>query len=383
MNSTDQKRGQDGDQPSLGIVGRPPFQLQSLPVRFRWEVTRRHPYYFQWWEAAKAHYRGEEERHPAEGYIRRAAVAILGSIGVGGEPVDPSTRFEDLGAEQLHTALLSAAVQPVVLRGLAGLLITALSTSTLARLADVLSTASREDCEGEPPNKILAMEELIAIDSAELDCFFNEPIVTVNPASSARQINDAIQDLARQWKAERGLTEQRDRSDIYPSYLEVWDLREGWNGSGYDRKREMTLKDVATARNESISTIHNHYRRAFELIVGHPYSPELWVQVFGVLKLSDLFDEMVGRVSRRRPLVSPTPRPVPETVLGGSPAGRAETIVDLGTGGDDESGFRQLHQDIRELISLGRSNEEIVAELDLSRDSLDAIEYLRGRGGEL
>ena len=35
-----------------GIVARPLFQLRSLPIRFRWEVTRRHPYYQVWWKAA-------------------------------------------------------------------------------------------------------------------------------------------------------------------------------------------------------------------------------------------------------------------------------------------------------------------------------------------
>lgn len=51
-----------------GLVPRPPFQLRSLPIEFRWEVTRRHPYYQAWWILAKRHYDSaplESEYEPA------------------------------------------------------------------------------------------------------------------------------------------------------------------------------------------------------------------------------------------------------------------------------------------------------------------------------
>jgi hypothetical protein len=101
-------------------------------------------------------------------------------------------------------------------------------------------------------------------------------------------------------------------------------------------------------------------------------------------KLSELVQENIGPVSRRRPLVSPTPRPVPESVVGGrSSTGHGNSPLDLGTITYDPAKFRELLQDIRDLISKRRSDKEIVAELNLSNYSLDAIAYLRQRGGEL
>ena len=77
----------------LGIVARPPFQLRSLPVRFRWEATRRHPYYLDWSSGARAHHDNEPTQHPAEPLFRQAAVVVLGAIGVSGRPLDPATDF--------------------------------------------------------------------------------------------------------------------------------------------------------------------------------------------------------------------------------------------------------------------------------------------------
>jgi hypothetical protein len=39
-----------------GIIIRPAATLRDLPLEFRWEVTRRHPYYLTSWPYAKRHY---------------------------------------------------------------------------------------------------------------------------------------------------------------------------------------------------------------------------------------------------------------------------------------------------------------------------------------
>jgi hypothetical protein len=227
------------------------------------------------------------------------------------------------------------------------------------------------------------MLDLQSLREPGLDCYPDEPFVSVNPAASGRQISDAIAKLLPQWKEQRGLAEQRDRSDKYPEYLKVWDLREGWQDGAYDRTKERTLREIAGELGTPVPSVNNHYRSAFELVTGHPYSPEIWFQLFGLLKLSRLVDSQGGRVSQRRPLQSSTVRPVPEAVI--SPRGDDQTGAGLVSSQSDpraDQASAELLHDILELIKIGRSNQEIIDSLELSGVSLDDVEYLRGRQHE-
>ena len=147
------------------------------------------------------------------------------------------------------------------------------------------------------------------------------------------------------------LPECRDRSDKYVEYLQVWDLREGWIGGAYDRTKECKLKDIAAELKLSPSTVNNHYRNGFELIVGYPYSPELWLRMLGVLKLSALRGSELGQVSRHRPLKSPSPRPVPESVVCpvGDESDRPGLVSSVADSADDRD-VAELLADIRVLI---------------------------------
>ncbi len=179
------------------------------------------------------------------------------------------------------------------------------------------------------------------------------------------------------------MAEQRGHLDKYPEYLKVWDLREGWQGGAYDRTKERTLSEIADELGTPVSTVNNHYRSAFELITGYPYSPEIWFQLFGVLKLSRFVDSQGGRVSQRRPLKSPTVRPVPEAVI--SPGGDDQTGAGLVSSQSDlraDQAYAELLDDILELLKIGRSNQEIIDSLELTGVSLDDVEYLRGRQHE-
>ena len=97
-------------QPSLKLLVRPPFQLRSLPIRYRWEATRRHPYYQMWWKEAAAFYRQEAYENVGELLMRQMAMAILAHIGVTSEPPDPATAFDELDDDQPNVAWLSGAV---------------------------------------------------------------------------------------------------------------------------------------------------------------------------------------------------------------------------------------------------------------------------------
>jgi len=192
------ERGAAGPLP--GLVPRSPFQLRSLPIEFRWEVTRRHPYYQAWWILAKRHHEDAALECKPEPVFRQLAVTVLGAIGVTGPFVDPKTSFSELGSERLNAAWLSGAVQPMSLRGLAALLIAGLPKKTAGQVGLLLCRAAADEDEGKLPTQIQAMQSLATLDWPGLDDFPDEPFVSINPAASGRQVNEAISALLKQWK---------------------------------------------------------------------------------------------------------------------------------------------------------------------------------------
>lgn len=373
------------DPPAVGPIARPPFQLRSLPVRHRWEVTRRHPYYQLWWESARAQHRNLPTEHPAEIYLRQAAVAILAMIGVSGEPPDPASDFEQIGADQLNAAWKSGVIHPISLRGMAELLLASLPAETLNRLGTILTQASHDDHDDAPPHRIEALIALQTLDKPGLDLYPDEPLVSINPAASGRQMEAAASALLKEWKSERGLSGRRDRADNYDEYLRVWDLREGWRGGAYDRKQERRLREVAKRLNVHVNTVHNQYCSAFSLIVGHRYSPELWYRAFGMLKLSALTGASVGEVSRRRPLKSRTRIEVAESVVcseSEEEEGHPLTLTSGSVGADDKD-LLLLVEDIGTLIAKKLTDKRIAEELGLSEAAIECIATIRKRGGDL
>ena len=89
-------------------------------------------------------------------------------------------------------------------------------------------------------------------------------------------------------KAERSLNEQRDDADQFADYLSI-SVFPRLAAGALDGMEERKLQDVAEDLGCSVTTVQNRYQRAFELIVGHPYSRKMWVRVFGPLKLSRLY----------------------------------------------------------------------------------------------
>jgi len=218
----------------------------------------------------------------------------------------------------------------------------------------------------------------------DIDCYPDEPFVSINPAASQRQISEAVNELLSQWKNERNLTEQRDRADKNSEYMEIWDLREGWTGEGpYDVTREQSLKQIAKKKTKTISTISNQYRSAFELIIGEEYSPELWWQTIGICKACT-FNLKHKTVSQKRPMKSPTRTPVPETRLGVTVEGirgnkQVSTYI-----GDSIGNYtnKDLALDIKELIDEGYDNTRILEKLEIGEkrsECLALIEWYRPR----
>ena len=175
--------------PPTGPVPRLPFQLRSLPIGMRWEVTRRHPYYQAFWKPARAFHRNDPLSYgAAEPLLRVAAVASLRMIGVVGEPPDPKTPFSALGESNLNPAWLSGAVHPVSLRGMAAVLLASLSKDALSTLGLLFAEASCEDPEAGPARVLTSMMDLQASDKPDFDNYPDEPFVSINPAASVSQL---------------------------------------------------------------------------------------------------------------------------------------------------------------------------------------------------
>ncbi len=91
------------DPPTSGIVPRPLPVLKELPIAYQWEFTRRHPYYLLFWEQAHR-YLQDPDDDTAEGMLGKAAVLLLTSIGVTGDPPPPGAGLEEVEASDLSRA---------------------------------------------------------------------------------------------------------------------------------------------------------------------------------------------------------------------------------------------------------------------------------------
>lgn len=359
---------------------RAPYQLNSLPARFRWEVTRRHPYYLTSWLVVRSAHRHEPLADQTEELSRQFGMQLLRLIGVFGEPVDPGIEFDQLGSEELHSATLTGSVQPLTLRQLASLLIDSLPHEVLAAMGLRLCRAAYAEA-GDPPHRQIAQLELATM-GRELDAFPTEPYVWINPAASSRQVSRDISALLKDWKSRYGLKERRERSDQdYQNYLQVWDLREGWTGSGYHGSREITLESIAAQLQRALPTIASQYKSGFEMIVGQPFTLETWIRVFGRLKFSRIWPEASGWLSRRRLQKSNTQRPIPESTLksgaDGQNPGLATSVAESELKSD--VAVAELFLDLRSQFAQGSSDEQIASELDLPVAMIAYLPQLRER----
>lgn len=125
---------------------RPLAAMMSLPVDYRWEFTRRHPYYLQFWRRA-AKYRLAPSEDARERMGEQAAALILGGIGISRAttPVDPRLGVEALGASDLGTAWAGGAVAPATFRTLAGMLLAGLPQAERIQLGRLLAESAEYD----------------------------------------------------------------------------------------------------------------------------------------------------------------------------------------------------------------------------------------------
>ncbi len=366
------------------IIPRPHTLLMDLPVAYRWEVTRRHPYYLRFWQLAHRHYQ-QPSTDPQQQEEVTAAVLLLQLIGVSGDPPPPAASAESLGAGSLCQGWQSGAVAPVTFRGLAGMLLADLPPEARQELGHYL-VASAESAEDPASQKYQFVTELRRLVHPAFDALPKRPVLGININAPQRVVVQAVEELFRQWKEEMGIQERRRRDDKLEDYLTVWDLREGWATDHYDSTREQTLRQIEQQIGVPISTVANRYRSAFRLIIGCDYTPERWARLLGFLKVYEWLDpEELPRRTLLRPWRASQPRPVPESVLQPTQAdGESNRILNVAGVSDNEIAYVSFVLDVKALLARGKSNAEIRKELELPSSYSDGvIDFLRQRLEEL
>lgn len=366
------------DQPP-DIVRRPDGQLHDFPIEFRWEITRRHPYYLTFWEEVRRYRQGQPDDPPERKLFGLAALVILSAIGVTGEPVSPITPFAEL-IEDCDPGFLGGAVQPMTLRSMVFTLLAAMPAEDRNFVGNLLLLSAMPDQnDGSGPSehvdwRIVASAILDQKPSAVLDSFPVAPLFYIHLGASQRVIVRDMEDQVRRWKFRRGIESSKVHTAKVAEYLKVWDLREGWTGAGYDRSRERPFDKIAKQFKKPLSTVASRYRMAFEFIVGQEYVPDVWWRVFGPMKFSRLFGNAkeVYSAKTRHNLQSPVHRPVPESVINPTSnatrkdTDRGSTVIERRSAVKHDFKYRDLLLDLKDLIARGLPDVEIARRLEIA-----------------
>jgi hypothetical protein len=367
-----------------GLLLRPPGSLEELPIDYRWQVTRRHPYYLQYWQRAHEHRAGMTV-DPVDRQIGEIATLILLSIGVSGDPPPPDSQADALGSDQLAAAWRGGAVGPLTYRGLSMLLLVTLPPQTRRVISQLLQESAPADGDESETQDLAyryrAAAKLRDSKDPEFDKFPNRPILGINIHAPINAVLQAMEQMLRQWKTQEGVPPRRRRDDKYEDYLQVWDLREGWVHDHYEIDREQTFISIAAQLKIPLGTVANRYRSAFELISGHRYSFENWWQLFVMLKLSN--ERALAVLRRRRPMSperqSDAVDQVPESLLqSGRSEGRDGLLAALAEVAPDS--VDQL-LDLKSLLKEGYTDDAIIKRLDPKnpKEMKQLVKVLRSR----
>ena len=364
------------------MLRRPEFHLDRLPLRFRWEVTRRHPVYIQIWEIWRTIQAAGEGLSWDDVRISPAFLNATAAIQVFGAPIDPAVGFDDLTADAGTRLFFRDALQPVSVKSIAGVLMRMISANGLRNLAQMLAHCADAKDRQIPPDQVLAdVGEFLHSQDPELNATLDAPFYSLSPVAPREQLTSDLVAAQAEWRTRLDLPTSRDRSNDYPEYLEVWDRCEGFSEGQYHRRDVHSFSALASEWRQSASTIRNRYHRAFQRISGQAYSFDNWVALMGVQQLSSFFGDEVNPTSRRRFRRSPDETEIDfstvtdrESSIEPRPAGHTDTTLNLH---DTAYVIRQICQ----LIEHAVGDQEIVdrIEMNATQDILEAIAYLRIR----
>ena len=350
---------------------RPTEVTKLLPVDYRWEFTRRHPYYLRYWEAAAQHHQSPST-DPQQLQFEELATLVLGSLGISETmaPPHPRSDADEIGISGLENAWAKGAVAPATLRTLAAMLLVALPPSARMQFGRLLAESAEYDSE-DSAKMHGTISRLKGWKEPCWNDFPGAPIISINLQSPQRAIVEAVEHLTANWKKELGISQTRRRDDKLESYLNVWDRREGWHDGQYDGGRECKIHGISAELQIPVGTVINHYRSAFYYLSGHNFTRELWIQLMGPTKFAHATS---GRgslgLTLRRPLKSPRPRPVSESVLlPGRKDPDEEDFLAQARIAPSEITLKELSLDIDSLLERGFTDEQILDELEVSGDA--------------
>jgi hypothetical protein len=234
-----------------------------------------------------------------------------------------------------------------------------------------LRLRSNPDTWSRTSEAVALLQQLHDLESAALDSTVDHPIATVAVGASMNAILRDTRAFVRRWKKNHGIKSLKVQPRKALSNLQVWDLREGWNGSEYERSREHLFPAIAAQLNIRIQTAFERYKDAFRLIVGCDFSPPVWWRVFAPLKVPGLtvdpalaFTTVTRQVQKR---LAGLPRVVPESRfrVRVDKKGRSGIISGMADAVDEEEvDYTRKVEEILRLTDLGRPIEEIADKVE-------------------
>jgi hypothetical protein len=341
----------------------------SLSPQMRWELTRRHPYYLNCWRQARSYHRYlfiRREQKPTTVNLELAAACagVVRGLGVRIDGID----FPD--------PALSWDEQPFQMResnGASAMTPRELVLQLLARLPDderkKLGVALQEVT---AINASFAVNRLRgeSLDNPQLD------LVMYSPAASQNTILPAVKEIITQAQERQ----TRPRPDAVDEQLKVWDLREGWTGSGYDGQQERRLNDIVQEIGEPLSTVKDRYKRAFARIVGRPFTTELWMMLFLTLKVNESLRQRWRTRHARQRRTDVTLARAPRSLKSNT---EVDAIPEPATSDHDQT-ITSFNMDMIDLLKKGRSPSDVAARLELyfsdsftSEKRAKLIEYIK------
>jgi hypothetical protein len=372
----------------LGLIVRPPLHLDNYPMPIRWEATRRHPYYQALWKHAAPPSSGEGLGDKSGITGRENARLVLEQIGVRGVPLDPATPTDIVcGGE---SSFLSNTLMPISPRWMALALATTLPPIEYGNLFNIMGKIATLRLKGNPetwsqsPESVALLRQLHDLESPALDSTVDYPVVSVAVGASMNAILRDTRAYVRRWKQNHGIKSLKVHPHKAVKNLQVWDLREGWNGSGYDRSQERLFPTIAAQLKIRIQTAYAQYKNAFRLIVGCDFSPSVWWKVFAPLKVPGLsldpavaFTTVTRQVQKR---LDRSHRDVPESRLqrGADTMGRSGIVTEKEVVDDeDEVDYSTKVAEILRLTDLGRPIEEIADKVECSAVAVKTVQEKR------
>jgi hypothetical protein len=265
-------------------------EIENLPPKGKWEALRRHPHYIRDWRLASLYWQTppdspvrNEEDWP---HVEAAAIRMHQLTG-GWDRVypDPAKGADELAGGFLERQAGAECATPATAHRAIESIIWTLPPELLREVGRILLGEGIESprCSvrcAAPDGRDLTREylqtrALTRIRSPALDAEV-PGLLAVNPAAPLRGISEQVVSIVKAEKGRRGLKEKRPRPELVESYLQVWDLREGWCNGEYDGRQEKPLRVVGRQVRRPLKTVEAQYRQAFGLIVGADYSPQEW-----------------------------------------------------------------------------------------------------------